>query len=294
MNDFRSLRSWMFVPGDSERKLARCWSSAADAIIVDLEDSVTADNKVAARTIAAEAIRQAKADGVTAAIFIRLNALPTGLAEGDVVATIGSGPDGYVVPKVAGPADVASYAALLARAEAPGAKRTALIPIATELPEAIFRLREIAHAHERVSGLFWGMEDLGTELSSRRTRSPNGEMLEAFRMVRSLALFAAASAGIACVDTPFVDFSNAEGLMKEATEASWMGYTGKLAIHPSQVDAINDAMSPTPEEIEEARTILRMSRDGGGAAFRHNGRMVDTPHLAAAERLLARIDRTAI
>lgn len=292
MKDFRFARSWLFVPGDSERKLAKCWSSGADAIIVDLEDSVTAENKSAARSSAAHAIRQARIAGVSKPIVVRLNALQTGLTEDDIAATIGAGADGYVVPKVANASDVAEVARILAAAETSAHEPMALIPIATEVPEAIFRLHEIARAHERVTGIFWGMEDLGTEIAARRTRRPNGEILEPFRTVRSLALFAAAAAGIACVDTPYVDMADADGLGREATEASWVGFSGKLAIHPSQVAVINDAFSPSSEEMEEARTLLRISREGGGAAFRYNGRMIDTPHLAAAERLLARVSRS--
>ncbi len=293
MKDFRFARSWLFVPGDSERKLAKCWSSGADAIIIDLEDSVTAENKALARITTAEAIRQARASGVTTTIVIRLNALQTGLVSDDIVATIRAGADGFVAPKVANAADVETFAQLLDRAEVQGQEQSAIIPIATEVPEAIFRLDEIARAHERVRGLFWGMEDLGAEVGARRTRRDDGEILDAFKTVRSLAMFAAASAGIACVDTPFVDIANADGLTKEATEASWMGFSGKLAIHPAQVEPINVAFSPSPEEIEDALTILRMSREGGGAAFRYKGKMVDTPHLTAAERLLARLDQTA-
>lgn len=289
MKDFRFARSWLFVPGDSERKLAKCWSSGADAIIVDLEDSVTAENKATARATTAAAIRNARSEGIATTIVVRLNALQTGLAKDDIAATIDAGADGYVVPKVARPSDVLEFARLLEAAEAPGVEPMALIPIATELPEAIFELRDIARAHERVGGIFWGMEDLGTEVGARRTRHDSGEILEAFKVVRSLAMFAASAAGIASVDTPFVDMANAEGLTKEATEASWMGFSGKLAIHPSQIEPINAAFSPSPNEIEDARTILQMSREGGGAAFRYKGRMIDTPHLAAAERLLARL-----
>lgn len=290
--DFRFARSWLFVPGDSQRKLAKCWSSGADAIIVDLEDSVTTENKAVARATAAEAIRNARAAGVTSAIVVRLNALQTGLAEEDIVATIGAGADGYVAPKVARASDVVEFARLLEGAEAPGVEPAALIPIATEVPEAIFGLREIALAHRRVGGIFWGMEDLGVEVGARRTRHDNGEILEAFKVVRSLALFAASAARIACVDTPFIDIANAEGLAKEAAEASWTGFSGKLAIHPSQVEPINVAFSPSPGEIEDARAILRMSREGEGAAFRYKGRMIDAPHLATAERLLDRLDKS--
>jgi citrate lyase subunit beta/citryl-CoA lyase len=289
MRDLRGARSWLFVPGDSERKLTKCWDSGADAIIIDLEDSVLPENKAGARKTAAAAIGQARERGVTATILIRLNATQSGLNEQDISETIYAAPDAYVVPKVSNAADIRDVARLVERAEGASA-RPSLVPIATETPEAIFRLHEIASAHERVSGILWGMEDLGAEIGARRTRRDNGEMLDAFKMVRSLALFAGAAARIACVDTPFIDIADTDGLTEEATEASWMGFTGKLAIHPAQVPIINAAFSPSAEEIEDARTILGLSRQGGGAAFRHKGKMVDTPHLTAAARLLARIE----
>ena len=293
MKDFSFARSWLFVPGDSERKLAKCWSSGADAIIVDLEDSVSAENKELARATAAQTIRQARSDRITTTIVVRLNAQQSGLLGDDLTAIADAGADGYVVPKVAQASDIASIARLLDRLEPSGSVPSSLIPIATELPEAIFRLHEIAGAHERVRAIFWGMEDLGVEVGARRTRRADGEILEAFRTVRSLALFAAAAADIACVDTPFVDIANADGLAKEAQEASWMGFSGKLAIHPSQIEAINTAFSPSAEEIDEARAILAMSGDGGGSAFKYKGRMIDTPHLNAAERLLGRLSRAS-
>lgn len=290
MKDFRMARSWLFVPGNSERKLAACWTSGADAVIVDLEDSVPAEEKAAARLAAAAAIRAARERGHRRPIVLRANALQTGLADDDVAATIDAGLDGYVVPKVAGAADVVAFAGLIDRHAGGRRPEIGLIPIATELPRAIFHLPDIATAHRRVGGLFWGMEDLGVELGARRTRRGDGEILDAFKTVRSLALFAAAAAGIACVDTPVVDMANTACLAREAEEASWMGFSGKLAIHPAQLAVINAAFTPSAEEIEDARAILKLSADGGGAAFRYKGRMVDTPHLTAAAKLLAKLD----
>lgn len=290
MKTFRSARSWLFVPGDSERKIAKCWTSGADGIILDLEDSVTPENKATARSTTAAAIRDARAGGIDLIVLVRLNALPTGLTSDDIEATIGAAPDGYVAPKVASAADISTFAHLLDEAEKRVGvdARTRLLPIATEVPKAIFKLDEIAAAHERIAGLIWGMEDLGAEVGSRRTRRDDGEILDPYKMVRALALFAAAAADIPCIDTPFVDIANENGLAREAGEASMLGFSGKLAIHPSQVAIINAAFSPSPAEIEDARTILDLSRNGGGAAFRYKGRMVDTPHLVAAQRLLER------
>lgn len=290
--DFRMLRSWMFVPGDSERKLARAWEAGADALILDLEDSVMPQNKADARGIASAALATARGRDGGPAVFIRINALSTGLAEADIAGTIAARPDGYVLPKVADGSDVRRAAAILAAAERDAglpARSVALLPIATELPQALFHLPDIAGGDPRVAGLLWGMEDLSTEIGARRTRGPDGRILDIFRTARALALFAGAGAAIAVVDTPHVDIADMDGLVREAEDSSWSGFTGKLAIHPSQVAAINAAFTPSEAEVEEARTILRLSEEGGGAAFRHAGRMVDTPHLEAARRLLKRL-----
>ncbi|WP_378941685.1 HpcH/HpaI aldolase/citrate lyase family protein [Mesorhizobium sp. ANAO-SY3R2] len=296
MNDSLSAaRSWLFVPGDSERKIAKSWDSGADVLIFDIEDSVPPENKAAARAQVASALKEARASHVATPCVVRINCLATGLAVDDIPDTIEGRPAAYVAPKVGSAADVLRIAEMLDEQEARfgiEAGTTGIIPIATETPDAIFRMHEIAHAHRRVRALFWGMEDLATELGAHATRDRNGMMLDVFRTVRSLALLAGASAGIGIVDTPFTALADAEGLVEEAADASVMGFTGKLAIHPSQVAAINRAFTPSAHQIAEAEAILALSRDGGGAAFRYQGRMIDTPHLVAARKLLAKINPT--
>ena len=290
--DIPAIRSWLFVPGDSERKIARCWESGADALIFDLEDSVSAEAKPAARELVAGALRNRGAG--KPACVVRVNALGTGLAGTDIEQTIAGRPAAYVVPKVGSAADVAAVASLLDRCEAeagidPGTTR--IIPIATETPGAVFRLDEIARADRRNAALMWGMEDLAVELAARATRTEAGEILDVFKTVRSLALLAGAAAGIGIVDTPMTDIGALDRLADEASEAARMGFTGKLAIHPSQVEPINRAFTPSDTEIADAEEILRLSREGSGSAFRYKGRMIDTPHLVAARRLLARLRR---
>ena len=286
MLDVSSLKSWLFVPGDSERKIGRSTEAGADALILDLEDSVPADNKAAARGTVAKAIERFRSERRAEAVVVRLNALPTGLTMQDIVETLPAGPDGYVLPKVRGLADLHVVSEML---EGLGAsEKVALLPIATEVPAAIFRLEEIARG-PRVRGLIWGVEDLGAEMAARRTRAPDGRLLAPFEMVRSLCLFAASAAGTSAIDLPYVDIADLAGLEREAQEASWVGFTGKLAIHPSQVAVINRVFLPSDEEQDWARAILAIAEDTGAAAFRHEGKMVDTPHLAAARRLLARV-----
>lgn len=284
-----SARSWLFVPGDSERKIARCWDSGADALIFDLEDSVAADDKLMARQLVAATLAARSADAP--ACVVRINGLGTGLAQADIEKTLIGRPDAYVVPKANSPADMLAIADILTRGEAAISIEqgtTRIIPIVTETPAAVLRMEETLRADPRIVALMWGMEDLAVELSARATRTPAGTILDVFRTVRSLALLAGAASGIGIIDTPMTDIAALERLSEEAIEAAYMGFTGKLAIHPSQVKPINQAFTPSDQELTEAREILRLSQEGGGSAFRYKGRMIDTPHLLAAQRLLAR------
>ena len=290
--DLRSARSWLFVPGDSERKIAKCRESGADALIFDLEDSVSAEAKPTARKLVAATLGN-RPVGAPLCV-IRINALGTGLAEQDIAETIASRPAAYVVPKANSADDVLAIAELIDRGESLSdipSGTTRILPIATETPGAIFKLDDIARAHARNAALLWGMEDLAVELAARATRTGSGDILDVFKTVRSLALLAGAAAGIGIIDTPMTDINALDRLADEASEAARMGFTGKLAIHPSQVEPINRAFTPSAEEIADAEEILRLSREGGGSAFRFKGRMIDTPHLVAAERLLARLRR---
>lgn len=286
MRDLSTLKSWLFVPGDSDRKIDRSADAGADALILDLEDSVPADNKAVARATVAKAIAQFRFDGRREAVFVRVNALATGLTLQDIAETLGAAPDGYVLPKVRDAADVAIAHDLLQGLGDKGA--VALLPIATEYPGSIFRLEEIANS-PGVRGLIFGVEDLGAEMAARRTRAHDGRLLAPFELVRSLTLFAASAASISALDSPYVDIADLAGLEREAEEASWVGFTGKLAIHPSQVAVINRVFLPSEEDQDWARSILAIADQTGAAAFRHMGKMVDIPHLTAARRLLARV-----
>lgn len=288
--DLRDCRSWLFVPGDSPRKLEKCWEAQADAIIVDLEDAVPPENKLSSRSLVLETVKGAQPRRGRTRVFIRMNALDTGLALEDVRATFGCRPDGYLIPKVSRPTDIVTISTLLRDLETaaglePGATR--LVPIVTESPAAVFRLPELCTADPRIGAIVWGTEDLSAAIGARRVKRPDGTMLDVFRTVRSLALLAGAAAGIGIIDTPVVELSALDRLREESREAAWMGFTGKLAIHPSQVVPINEAFTPDAEEIARARALVAAAREAGGAAFRHEGKMVDVPHVKAAERLLA-------
>jgi citrate lyase subunit beta / citryl-CoA lyase len=286
-HDFRLLRSWLFVPGDSERKLAKAWSIGADALIVDLEDAVAGERKEIARDIATGAIAAA-VRGKTI-VSIRINAIDSGLAEDDVAQTFRCRPDAYVLPKASDPADIRRVSAQLAALEAQAGVpvgSTAIVPIVTEHPRAISRLESLCSADARVVAIMCGNEDLAAAIGARRVKDESGALLEVFRVVRALALLAASAAGIGIIDSPVVELAATDVLQRESEEAAAMGFTGKLAIHPAQVAPVNTAFLPTAAEIEQAQSLLAAAQ-GHDGAFRFEDRMVDVPHVRRAERIMA-------
>src|SRR5690242_15597078 len=235
-HDYRLLRSWLFVPGDSERKLAKAWGAGADALIVDLEDAVAPERKPIARDIASAAI--AAATRGKTPVCIRINAIDTGLAEEDIGRTFRCRPDAYVLPKASDPVDIRRVSAQLAALEAQSGApvgSTAVVPIVTEHPRAIPRLEALCTADPRVVAIMCGNEDLAAAIGARRVKDASGTMLEVFRVVRALALLAGSAAGIGVVDSPLVELAATDVLERESAEAAAMGFTGKLAIHPAQV-----------------------------------------------------------
>ena len=288
--DFRLLRSWLFVPGDSERKLGKAWTAGADALIVDLEDAVAPERKAAARDIAARAI--AVSPRGETAVAIRINAMDTDLAEDDVAATFACRPDAYVLPKASAADEIALVSGWLSRLEAQAgvpAGSTAIVPIATEHPRAIPRLSSLCSADPRVRAIMCGNEDLAAALGARRIKSDDGSMLEVFRIVRALALLAGRAEDLAVVDSPVVELTAGSVLQREAAEAAAMGFTGKLVIHPAQVEVVNAAFLPTAQEIAEARALVAAAA-GHDGAFRFKDRMIDVPLVRRAQRAVALAD----
>jgi citrate lyase subunit beta/citryl-CoA lyase len=286
-HDYRLLRSWLFVPGDSERKLAKGWTIGADALIVDLEDAVAGERKAIARDIAAAAITAANRGRTV--VSIRINAIDTGLAEDDIAQTFRCRPDAYVLPKASDAADIRQVSAQLAVLEAQAGIEvgsTAIVPIVTEHPRAIPRLESLCGADPRVVAIMCGNEDLAAAIGARRVKDESGAMLDVFRVVRSLALLAGSAAGIGIIDSPVVELAASDALQRESEQAAAMGYTGKLAIHPVQVAPVNAAFLPTAPEIEQAQALLAAAQ-GHDGAFRFQDRMVDVPHVRRAERIMA-------
>jgi citrate lyase subunit beta / citryl-CoA lyase len=285
------MRSLLFVPGDSERKLARCLEAGADALILDLEDAVAAPAKAQARALT-EAFLGAHRGTSAPRLYVRINALETGEWEADLAAVLPHAPFGIVVPKTRSGADVHTLSIALHHGEeragtAPGSTR--ILAIATEVPASLLALPSYIGASTRLESLAWGAEDLSAALGARTSRDEAGTLSSPFRLARDLCLVTAAAAGVAAVDTVYLDYTDADGLAREARAAARDGFSGKLAIHPAQVPVINEAFTPAAAEIGEARAVVEAFRAApASGVVAHAGRMLDRPHLVRAERVLAR------
>ncbi|SEM95307.1 citrate lyase subunit beta / citryl-CoA lyase [Loktanella fryxellensis] len=274
-------RSFLFVPGDSAHKQDKARGSGADALILDLEDSVAADAKDAARTQTARWLEE----GAPMARLVRVNALSTGRTADDVAQTAPGRPDGYVLPKCEGVTDIAALAAMIAQA----GLDVPILVIATETVRAVRRLMSQDWAHPALGGVTWGAEDLAADLGALANRDAHGDWLPPFALARTLALLAAKDSGVAAIDGPFTGLGDTMGLQAASRAAFTMGFDGKLAIHPAQVPTINRAFTPSDDQIAHARRVVDAMSGTGVAAL--DGQMLDQPHLRQAERILARTDR---
>jgi citrate lyase subunit beta/citryl-CoA lyase len=286
------MRSLLFVPADSPGKLDKALGAGADALILDLEDSVAPERKEAARAGAAGFLARALAKPGRPYLIVRVNAIATGLIDADLDAVVPARPDAIMLPKAEGGASVVHADAKLTAREAlcgltEGAIR--IVPIATETAPALFLAGTYRGASTRLAALTWGAEDLSAELGAEVNRDAQGNFLDPYRLARTLCIAAAAAAEVPALDTVYVDFRNDAGLRRECEEARRDGFTGKMAIHPAQVAAINDVFTPKPEAIAKARAIIAAFAAAPGAGVVGiRGVMYDRPHIAKAERLLAR------
>ncbi|MFK7887987.1 MAG: CoA ester lyase [Gammaproteobacteria bacterium] len=288
-------RSWLFVPGDSERKLEKSLGVGADAIILDLEDAVAPARKDAARRIVAEFLA-GPAKESAASVYVRVNPWSTSLCAEDLETVMASAPVGIVQPKSESAQDVIALgAAITAQENQHGIERgsTRILPIVTETPKAVFQLGSYTVGVPRLVGLTWGAEDLGAAIGASARRDEHGEWLQPYEMVRSLTLFAAHAAGVEAIDTLHADFRDAEGLRAHARRARQSGFTGKLAIHPAQVAVIHEAMTPSDDEVAKARLIVAAFEEFPEAgAVSLAGQMLDRPHLEGAHKVLALASRS--
>ena len=291
------MRSLLFVPGDSERKLEKGFGAGADVVIVDLEDSVAGANKVAARATAAGFISD-KRHRTGPAVFVRVNDLSTGLTGDDLAALVPAKPDGIMLPKSNSGQDVQQLAAKLRVHEAEnglpdGAIR--ILPIITETAAGVLAAASYAGTSARLAGLTWGAEDLSAAIGARAARDENGRYTDVFRLARTMTILAAGAAEVAAIDTVFPDFRDMATFEKECREAERDGFTGKMAIHPAQVPVINAAFTPSAEAVERSRAIVdAFAAAGNPGVVGIDGKMYDRPHLRLAERLLARAKASGI
>lgn len=288
----RVPHSWLFVPADSEKKLAKVDGCGADAVILDLEDAVAPDRKDAARAMAAGFVGERPVAARTGQLWVRINPLDGPLAMLDLAAVVRAAPDGVVLPKAAGPGDVARLSHCLDVLEVregltPGCIR--ILPVATETAAAPFALRDYVGAVlPRLIGLTWGAEDLSAALGASTNRGADGDFAFTYRMVRSQMLLAAHAAGVAAIDTLYADFRDETGLRATSRAARAEGFSGRLAIHPDQVAPINESFTPSAEELDFARRVVAaFDADPAIGTIGIDGRMIDRPHLIAARRTLA-------
>ena len=270
-------RSWLFVPADSEKKIAKALDSEADALIFDLEDSVSLDRKAAARDI----LKGLAPRSGGPAWWVRINPLRTEHHKKDLGVFASADFEGVVLPKAESGADVIELS-----------HTTGHLPIhaiVTETPASLFGLLSYREPSCPLAAMSWGAEDLSAALGASSKYDAGGELSFTFRLARSLCLAGAMAAGVQPVDGIFADFKDEAGLRAETEAAAREGFTGKLAIHPDQVAVINAAFTPSQSDIEHARAVIAAFDDNPEAGVLSvGGKMIDRPHLVQAQRILAR------
>jgi citrate lyase subunit beta/citryl-CoA lyase len=292
------MRSLLFVPGDSPKKLDKGIASGADAVIIDLEDSVAVDGKPAARATTLAFLTAMASQVARPQLIVRVNGLATGLTDADLDAVVAGRPDAILLPKAeGGPSIVHLDAKLTAREAVHGLSegRIKIMALATETAAALFLGGSYANASPRLVGLTWGAEDLSVELGSEANRDAQGRFTAPYQFARNICLAAAAAARVQAIDTVYVDFRNEAGLHREAEEARRDGFTGKLAIHPGQVAVINEVFTPSAAQIARAQAIVdAFAAQPGAGVVGLEGIMLDRPHLERAKQVLAQAKASVV
>ena len=291
-------RSFHFVPGGNEKMIAKALTLPADGLILDLEDAVTVEKKAEARATVLRWLQALDFGGRER--WIRMNPLATGFGEADLEGTIAGRPAGYVVPKPRSAADIRAVASILDKLEEKHGLpfgSTALVLIATETPDGLLNIASVAQASPRIAAISWGIEDLSAAMGLLRTRDAEGGYLDIPRYARVMTALAASAAGVQALDTVYTDIPNLEGLRRECQEAVWMGFTGKISIHPSQIPVINEVFTPSKEDVQEAQELIAAfeeHRRKGSGAFAFKGQMVDMPHLTRARKIVEQAQRAGV
>src|SRR5215204_5697981 len=284
------MRSFLFVPGDSQRKFENAKKTAADALILDLEDSIAPEEKIGARRTVREML---DARNPSQRMYVRVNALDTGMTLRDLAAVMPGRPDGIVLPKCAGAADVNQLALYLDAFEAASDLEqgsTRIVVVATETARAVLKLLDFEGASPRLWGMMWGAEDLAASLGASRNRT-GSRYHRPFLLARDLCLISAAAIGVVAIDTIATDIDDLDGLRTEAIAARHDGFLSKAVIHPKHVDVVNAAFMPTEEEIAWSRKVIKAFDDNpNSGVVRLDGKMIDKPHLRAAVKILALVE----
>ena len=282
------MRSWLFVPADSKKKLGKIHAQTSDAVVLDLEDSVARANKPLARELAADFLGKHELEHEQ--LWVRINPLTTPDAAADLEAIVPAAPAGIMLPKARSAQDVNELSLRLGQLEADHGLQSGsikILPLVTEVPEALFTLGGYVDCDDRLAGLSWGAEDLGSAIGATEVRDGFGGWTPPFEMVRNLCLFAAHAAGVPAIDTIHADFRDIEGLAESCADASRDGFAGKLAIHPGQVEIINNAFKPSAEDIEHAQKVVALFEGNPeSGVLELDGVMLDRPHLLKAKRIL--------
>ena len=279
------LRSLLFVPGDRPERMEKAMGLGADALILDLEDSVAPARKGEARAAIARFLERPRG---SAALFVRINPLQGDLALADLDAVVPGRPDGIMLPKAEGAPSLRLLDQMLSDR---GDEDAVILPIATETPLAMFRLGDYGGVTPRLAGLTWGAEDLPAAIGAETAREADGSYTQPVQLARSLALYGAHAAGVPAIETVYHDFRDLEGLRAYAERGARDGFNGMMAIHPAQVAIINAAFTPSAEAVAQARAIVdAFAANPGAGVLSIDGKMVDAPHLKQAQRLIERAE----
>ena len=289
------IRSFLFSPGDDEKKIGKASGIGADSVILDLEDSVAESRKPIARDLVSEFLLSEKKSSIE--YYVRINPMDSPFCRDDVAKIVPSKPAGIMLPKANGAQDVGvlvNYLDILEAEHGITPNSTKILPVATETAAAVFTLGEYAGVTSRLSGLTWGAEDLGAAVGASVNLQTDKDWTKPYQMVRSLCLFGAHAAEVQAIDTVMADFRDLEQLKKVCDEARQDGFTGKMAIHPAQVAVINEAFSPSSQELEHAKAVLALFEENPDAGtLQIDGKMIDKPHIVQAGRIVALSEQIA-
>lgn len=277
------LRSLLFVPGDRPDRMEKALGLGADALILDLEDAVSLENKESARTNVAAFLNGSRDHGIK--LIVRVNPLDSGLTQTDLNIILKANPDAIMLPK----ADGANSVQQTLHTMQETGPVVPILPLTVETPGALFSLSEYQNVQEKLYGLTWGAEDLSASLGTKGSRDQEGVLREPLKLARSLIVFAAGAAQVPAIETVFADFKNEDNLRIAANQAAQDGFTGMMAIHPAQIPIINKAFTPSEEEIAHAKQIVEaFESNPGQGAQQINGKMIDAAHLKLAKSLIER------